>query len=79
MVEALLTVCFKFVEGDFLQRAGFASRKAMKTAMYERAKVSKTLYMRSHLTDLAVSLWSRSRNRHTHIDSISNIDGILVY
>lgn len=36
LYEALL----QFVDTDVLRKAGFASRKAMKTAMYERAKVS---------------------------------------
>lgn len=30
----------QFADTDLLKRAGFSSRKAMKTAMYERAKVS---------------------------------------
>lgn len=33
-------LCWQFVDADVLQKAGFSSRKAMKTAMYERAKVS---------------------------------------
>ena len=35
-----LTNLLQFVETDVLEKAGFTSRKAMKTAIYARAKVS---------------------------------------
>ncbi|KAM0512121.1 hypothetical protein ACHAPE_009169 [Trichoderma viride] len=35
---SMLLAAANFVDTDVLQKAGFASRKAMKTAMYERAK-----------------------------------------
>ncbi|KAL7920603.1 hypothetical protein ACQKWADRAFT_297968 [Trichoderma austrokoningii] len=35
---SMLLAAANFVDADVLQKAGFASRKAMKTAMYERAK-----------------------------------------
>ncbi|KAL7794297.1 hypothetical protein V8C37DRAFT_409332 [Trichoderma ceciliae] len=35
---SMLLAAANFVDADALQKAGFASRKAMKTAMYERAK-----------------------------------------
>jgi hypothetical protein len=36
----LYNILLQFVDTDVLQKAGFATRKAMKAAMYERAKVS---------------------------------------
>lgn len=43
--------CLEFVNPDLLRRAGYSSRRAMKTVMYERAKVSQSdaICMDTHL------------------------------
>lgn len=52
---SMLLAAANFVEADVLQRAGFSSRKAMKTAFYERAKC---LYDLDHGTDKLVLIQS---------------------
>ena len=54
--DKLLTLTTKYVEADTLRRAGFASRKAMKTAMYERAKVRSLSPVVASAQDILVSL-----------------------
>ncbi|KUJ13906.1 uncharacterized protein LY89DRAFT_590938 [Mollisia scopiformis] len=67
---SMLLAAANFVEADVLQKAGFASRKAMKTTFYERAKA---LYDLDHGTDklvliqscILMSLWYTDPQDHT--------------
>ncbi|CZR58718.1 related to cutinase transcription factor 1 beta [Phialocephala subalpina] len=52
---SMLLAAANFVEADVLQHSGFSSRKAMKTAFYERAKC---LYDLDHGTDKLVLIQS---------------------
>ncbi|KAL7929726.1 hypothetical protein V8C35DRAFT_314642 [Trichoderma chlorosporum] len=67
---SMLLAAANFVDADVLQRAGFSSRKAMKTAMYERAKC---LYDVDRGTDklvliqsvILLGFWYTDRQDHT--------------
>ncbi|RFU27236.1 hypothetical protein B7463_g9113, partial [Scytalidium lignicola] len=75
---SMLLAAANFAEPDVLQRAGFTSRKAMKTAMYERAKC---LYDLDHGTDkliliqsvILMGFWYSDPQEHTSASYWINI------